>query len=105
MKKNPPTDINTIVCTYWGMDNRNRTFDIMVNDKVVGTEDLGKFRTNKFYDIGYPVPKELTAGKSTVIVKFVPKKNNNAGPVYGVRMAKGDVSSLTTPLKNESIYR
>lgn len=100
-----PAETNTIIATYWGMDNRGRSFDILVNDAKVGTEDLGKFKMNKFYNVGYPVPKELTAGKTSVTVKFVPKRNNNAGPVYGIRMAKGDVSSLLTPLTNESIYR
>jgi DUF1680 family protein len=100
-----PNENNTLVCSYWGMDNRGRIFDIFVNDQKIGTEDLGKFRMNKFYDVGYPLPKELTSGKSSVNVKFVPRQNNSAGPVYGIRMTKGAVSSLLTPLTNESIYR
>ncbi|MES1159350.1 MAG: beta-L-arabinofuranosidase domain-containing protein [Bacteroidota bacterium] len=104
--KTDPTEINNLVCTYWGTDNRSKTFDIFVNDTKIATEDLNKFRTNKFYYIGYPIPKELTASKSSVTVKFVPKEHNTIGPVYGIRMAKGDdITSLTTPLKNESIYR
>src|SRR4029078_4202384 len=27
-----PSAINTIVLTYWGMDNRGRAFDIYIND-------------------------------------------------------------------------
>jgi uncharacterized protein len=100
-----PAEANTLVCTYWGMDNRSRTFDILVNDTKIATEDLGKFKMNKFYDIPYSIPKELTNSKTSVIVKFVPKRNNNAGPVYGVRMAKGEVTNLTTATKDESIYR
>ena len=100
-----PNEINTLVCTYWGMDNRSRSFDILVNDQKIASEDLGKFRTNKFYNIGYAIPKELTAARSSVTIKFIPKRNNNAGPVYGIRMAKGDVTDLTTPQTNESIYR
>jgi len=100
-----PSEINTLVCTYWGMDNRGRIFDIFINDTLIATEDLNKFKTNKFYTIGYPVPKELTNSKTSVLVKFVPKRNNNAGPVYGIRMAKGDVTNLITPLKNESIFK
>ncbi|HTI10828.1 MAG TPA: beta-L-arabinofuranosidase domain-containing protein [Puia sp.] len=103
--KTDPTEINNIICTYWGTDNRSKTFDIFVNDTKVATEDLNKFRTNKFYYIGYPIPKELTASRTSVTVKFVPKEHNTVGPVYGIRMAKGDITSLTTPLKNESIYR
>jgi len=103
--KTDPAEMNNLICTYWGTDNRGMTFDIFVNNIKIATEDLNKFRTNKFYNVGYPIPKELTASRSSVTVKFVPKKHNNAGPVYGIRMAKGDVTALTTPLKNESIYR
>ena len=100
-----PVEINSLICTYWGMDNRNRSFDILVNDTKFASEDLSKFRMNKFYYVGYPIPKELTASRTSVTIKFIPRKNNNTGPVYGIRMTKGDVSSLTTPLTNESIYR
>jgi uncharacterized protein len=96
---------NALICTYWGEDNRGRIFDILVNDSKIATEDLTKFKMSKFYDVGYLIPKELASGKSIVTVKFVPRKNNGAGPVYGIRMAKGDVSSLLTPLQNESIYK
>src|SRR5258708_1500348 len=104
--KTDPTEINNIICTYWGTDNRGKTFDIFVNDTKIATEDLNKFRTNKFYYVGYPIPKELTASRSSVRVNIVPKEHNSAGPIYGIRMAKGEnITSLTTPLKNESIYR
>jgi hypothetical protein len=100
-----PSDVNTLICTYWGSDNRGRIFDILVNDVKIGTEDLVKFKMNKFYDIGYPIPKELTASKTSITVKLIARRNTGVGPVYGIRMAKGDVSNLTTPLTNESIYR
>lgn len=100
-----PNEQNTLICTYWGMDNRGRVFDIFVDDKKIATEDLNKYKMSKFYDIPYAIPSELTRGKTSGVIKFAPAKNNSAGPVYGIRMAKGDVSSLTTVTKNESIYR
>ena len=89
-----PTAQNTLVCTYWGMDNRGRIFDIYVNDTKIATEDLNKYKGSKFYDIAYPIPQELTKYKLNAVVKFVPKKNNSAGPVYGIKMVKGDVTGL-----------
>jgi DUF1680 family protein len=100
-----PSEQNTLICTYWGTDNRGRIFDIFVDDKKIATEDLNKYKMSMFYDIPYAIPSELTKGKSSAVIKFVPAKNNNAGPVYGIRMAKGDVSNLVTATKNESIYR
>jgi uncharacterized protein len=98
-------ETNTLICTYWGEDNRGRIFDISIDDTKITTEDLTHFKMSKFYDVGYAIPKEVTSGKSSVTVKFLPKKYNIAGPVYEIRMAKGDISSLLTPLTNESIYK
>ena len=89
-----PSAVNTLVCTYWGMDNRDRIFDIYMNDTKIATEDLNKYKGSKFYEIAYPIPQELTKYKLTATIKFVPAKNNSAGPVYGVKMVKGDVSGL-----------
>jgi hypothetical protein len=76
------------------MDNRGRVFDIYVNDTKIATEDLNKYKASKFYEITYPIPQELTRYKLNAAVKFVPKKGNSAGPVYGVKMVKGDVTGL-----------
>jgi uncharacterized protein len=89
-----PTANNTLVCTYWGMDNRGRTFDIYVNDIKIATEDLNKYKASKFYEITYPIALDLTKYKLTARIKFVPKAHNSAGPLYGAKIVKGDVSSL-----------
>jgi hypothetical protein len=70
------------------MDNRGRTFDIMIDGTKVATEDLNKYKESRFYDISYLIPIELTKGKQKVSVKLLPKKDNSAGPVYGSRMVK-----------------
>jgi DUF1680 family protein len=79
---------NTLIGTYWGMDNRGRQFDILVDGTVVASEDLNKYKESRFYDISYPVPTELTQGKTLVTVKLQAKSNNAAGPVYGIRMVR-----------------
>ncbi len=89
-----PSEKNTLVCTYWGMDNRGRNFDIFVNDTKIASEDLNKFKSSKFYEIAYAIPQETTTNKTTAVIKFVPKPHNSAGPVYGAKMVKGDVRGL-----------
>lgn len=79
-----------LICTYWGMDNRNRIFDIMVDGVKVATVDLNKYKSSKFYDISYPVPESLTKSKQQVTITFKAVGNNNVGPVYGVRMVTDD---------------
>jgi uncharacterized protein len=77
-----------LVATYWGMDNRGRNFEIVVDGEVVATVDLNKYKESKFYDIEYRLPLSATSGKKTVRVTFKAKPGNQAGPVYGVRIVK-----------------
>jgi DUF1680 family protein len=79
---------NTLINTYWGMDNRGRTFDILIDGVKLTTEDLNQYKESRFYDITYTIPIELTKGKQKVTIKLLPKKDNSAGPVYGSRMVK-----------------
>lgn len=79
---------NTLINTYWGMDNRGRIFDIIIDNIKLSTEDLNQYKESRFYDISYIIPIELTKGKQKVTVKLLPKKDNSAGPVYGSRMVK-----------------
>lgn len=79
---------NTLINTYWGMDNRGRVFDILIDGIKFSTEDLNKYKESRFYDISYTIPIELTKGKQKVTIKLLPKQGNSAGPVYGSRMVK-----------------
>jgi DUF1680 family protein len=87
MKVVPGFSLN-LIATYWGMDNRGRTFDILVDGEKIVTEDLNKYKESKFYDIVYRIPGHLLKDKSTVRITFQAKPGNQAGPVYGVRLVK-----------------
>lgn len=79
---------NSIILTYWGMDNRYRKFGILIDGEKVGKEDLNKFKESRFYDVTYPIPPKLTQDKETVVVTLKPDARCEAGPIYGVRMVK-----------------
>jgi len=81
--KTDPGKNNALLCTYWGMDNRGRTFDILVDGVKIATEDLNKYKASRFYEITYPIPAELTKGKEKVTITFQPASNNSVGPIYG----------------------
>jgi hypothetical protein len=83
-----PDVVHTLIATYWGMDNRGRTFDILVDGDTIATEDLNRYKESRFYDIQYAIPARLTKGKQHVTVKFQAKPSNGAGPVYGIRLVK-----------------
>jgi len=79
---------NTLINTYWGMDNRGRIFDILIDGVKVATEDLNKYQESRFYDISYTIPIEQTKGRQKITVKYLPKRGSSVGPVYGSRMVK-----------------
>lgn len=80
---------NEIQLTYWGMDNRGRVFDIIVDGQTIATEDLNKYKGSQFYDIRYAIPETLTRGKEKVTVTLKASTGNSVGPIYGsVRMMK-----------------
>src|SRR5438067_7349236 len=54
---------NTLINTYWGTDNRSRIFDILIDGVKLTTADLNQYKENRFYDISYAIPVELTKGK------------------------------------------
>jgi len=79
---------HNLIATYWGMDNRGRNFDILVDGEKIASVDLNKFKESKFYDIAYKVPANLVEGKTSVKVTFQAKAKSQAGPVFGVRLVK-----------------
>jgi uncharacterized protein len=86
-----PNKPNVFMCSYWGMDNRGRIFDILVDGVKIATEDINKYKASKFYDISYPIPVELTKGKDKVVIKLQARGDNVVGPVYGsVRVMRSD---------------
>lgn len=71
--------------SYWGGE-RARDFDILVDNVRVATQHLDNDQPGAFIERDYPLPPALTAGKSSVRVKFLPHDRSSAGPVFGVRL-------------------
>jgi hypothetical protein len=69
-------------CTYWGSDETNRVFYIQVDGNNIATQRLENNSPNKFFQLIYPVPAELTNGKSEVTVKFQAKPGKQAGGLF-----------------------
>lgn len=87
--KTDPAAPNSLLCSYWGMDNRYRKFDILIDGVKVATEDLNQYKASRFYEIVYTIPVELTKGKKQVTVTMKAGPHNSTGPVYGtIRMMR-----------------
>jgi DUF1680 family protein len=75
----------TLEATYWG-DEGPRDFDILVEGTQLASQHLGDDRPGRFFDVAYPLPEIMAAGKKQITVRFVPHTGSAAGPVFGVRL-------------------
>jgi DUF1680 family protein len=72
-----------LLCVYWGSDAPPRTFDIFVEGTKIATQSTNRDRPGELFRVQYPIPKELTEGKTKITVRFQAHKDNTAGGVFG----------------------
>jgi DUF1680 family protein len=82
-----------LVVEYWGGFPGAKTFDILVNEKVISTENISGKKDGQFVSVRYDIPEDLTKGKSRITVKFKAHEGNMAGPVFGVRIIKKEAGN------------
>lgn len=85
-----PGKANRIVTTYWGSDGGGREFDIIVNGRIIATQRLENNKPGLFFDVEYPVPVELIAGKEFIAIKFQSHPGKRAGGIFGLRIVAAD---------------
>jgi len=79
----------SLMVRYWGAENGNRKFDIMVDDQLLVSEDLtNKWNEQRFKEITYSIPAEMLANKQYVRIKFQAKTGNVAGAIYQIRLVR-----------------
>ena len=83
MKIKPGVPLALIV-EYWGGFPGAKTFDVLINDIVIATENISGKKDGQFINVLYEIPEEITRGRSGVTVKFQAHPGNMAGPVFGV---------------------
>ena len=83
--KTVPDAANALVVDYWGGFPGAKTFDILINGKVLATENITNKSEGKFIAIHYDIPEELTKSREKISVRFQAHPGNTAGPVFGVR--------------------
>ena len=85
-----------LMATYWG-DGRGQTFDILVDNALLATQQLRNNKPGKFFDVEYPLPEKLTRDKSSIKVRFVPHERSTAGPVFAVRLFMQEAHTAAPP--------
>lgn len=85
-KVNPDQPVE-LLCTYWGGESSgNRTFDILLDGNRIATETLHQDKPGEFFEKSYAIPRELTAGKKTVEIRFQAHPGKIAGGLFGAKI-------------------
>ena len=79
-----PNKPAALLCTYLG-DDKNRTFDILVDDVKIASVELKGGTTGKFFDEEYPIPADLLKDKTKIIVRVQATNGKTAGRLFGCR--------------------
>lgn len=72
--------------TYWGDEKGSRRFDILVDGQKIGSQVLLRNEPGKFFDVRYPIPQDLTQGKTKVTVRFQAEQGATAGGIFDLRI-------------------
>ncbi len=73
---------------YWGGFPGSLTFDILVNDTKIATENLSNAQPGEFFYKLYELPDRLTVNGGKVTVKLVPHEGHRTAHLFSVRTVK-----------------
>jgi len=82
-----PDQPQVLICTYWG-DDVGREFEILVDGTEIASQKLERNEPGKFFDVEYPLPAELLAGKEAITVRLESKKRTFVGGLFGCAVLK-----------------
>ncbi|WP_207433100.1 glycoside hydrolase family 127 protein [Sabulibacter ruber] len=87
--KNKGQGARKLRVTYYGLD-RDRNFQILVNDKLLTTVAADGSGGDKFVDVEYDIPAEIVnkAFDNTLKIKFMAKEGSSTAGIYEVRLLK-----------------
>lgn len=81
----------SLLITYWGNETADREFDILVDGKVIASENLvGKWNKQEFVDVEYALPDDALQGKKEIILTFQSKPGKIAGGVFFIRLVTNE---------------
>ncbi|MEO8416809.1 MAG: beta-L-arabinofuranosidase domain-containing protein [Ginsengibacter sp.] len=77
-----------LACTYWGSDNGNRNFEILIDNVKIATQKLASEKPNEFFDMMYDIPGNLLQNKKMITVRFQALPGSMAGGLFGCALLK-----------------
>ena len=81
-----------LVVTYYSTERRRgpAQFEILVDGQQIAEQEVGRSEPSRFFDVEYPIPAPLVAGKENVTVRFQAKEDSSVAGVFGLRMIRAD---------------
>jgi len=81
-----------LVVTYYSAERRRDPahFEIQVNGRRIGQEQLQNSEPARFFDVEYAIPADLIGGKEKVTVRFQAAEGGVTAGVYGIRTIRAD---------------
>lgn len=80
--------------TYSG-EEKNRDFSITIDNVEIAHVVLNGNQAGEFIEQEYPIPESLTQGKEKIRIRFNPKNGRTAGPVFGCRLYKANITTAS----------
>lgn len=84
MNVQPGSDM-ALVIRYWGGFTGSKTFDILINEQKLATENISGKKDGEFIDVQYDIDPSMIVGQQKIVVKFLPHDGHRAGPIFGAR--------------------
>ena len=60
---------------------------------MIASERLEGSKPGEFFEQDYPIPTALSAGKTSIRVRFEPETGVSAGPAFGIRLFSASPAS------------
>ncbi len=79
-----PEVATALLLTFIG-DDRGRKFDLLVEGNKIAEIDWQGGESGRFYDLTYPLPAEVIAGKTMITVRVEASHGRTAGRIFGCR--------------------
>lgn len=82
----------TLILTYNSGDRRGTPalFDILVDDRLVQSQEIRLSDPPRFYDVEYPLAADIVAGKQMITVRFQATEGSQVATLFGVRVIRAD---------------
>lgn len=74
--------------TYWGGETRRHEFEVTAEGEALATQALFDDRPGERYEVEYPLPERLVAGRDTVRVGFRTGPRQSTGAVFELRVVR-----------------